>query len=665
MLPREGERWSLGEWSARLEEADYPLEDEAGNGLNRVILAHSWFGLLEDSPVDIEKPHRVCARFYAQTSYPAGLNETVRVFSKLGYALLRASRRPGGRPDDALFRAFAATPVFREYYAWRRTKDPAILTYLLSFLWWGRKAPAKSTPEKSAASLDRWLSIQSELKGITLPWHVVVDLRRLIRLSGFKYDRAAAWPQFGPRQVAERLKTITPKTKIDRLMLSASTREYYARLIQAHASKGRYKFLDLVLPTFGALQRENPFDYARWMDIHKDAFKRRTICMEPNDRMFFQQGLLGAIRQGIDDSKFSQLTSIEDQSPNRRFALKGSLGELATIDCEDASDRVLWALVEGVMPYELVRDLDDTRSKRVRIYNTNIVIRPETAFPMGSGVCFPIQCMIFGAQVALCHVLQEKTIGIEEYLSGGVSVVDAFPEIIEGSRVYGDDIIVPENMTGTMIVLLEALGFKVNRDKTFSGDLAVRESCGVFAWNGNDVTPITFKVKSLEMGSYKSWIGLIALSNGLYRHRYFGAREKLLRYIPHECYVELSPDSPFAHHPSSLHGNPVERLKTAWSKVLGKRIARKRFDPDWQVWVVQLLTEQTLSTRDTIRWHEDHGDGPPLAQEGIIPLHDELERYEYGRWSNKPSMTEGKAKSPRHGLSTPVSARLRWTPVAY
>jgi len=57
--------------------------------------------------------------------------------------------------------------------------------------------------------------------------------------------------------------------------------------------------------------------------------------------------------------------------------------------------------------------------------------------------------------------------------------------------VYGDDIIVPTSVVDELVKLLGFLGFEVNTEKSFSDpDLRFRESCGLDAYNGVDVTPV-------------------------------------------------------------------------------------------------------------------------------------------------------------------------------
>jgi len=57
-------------------------------------------------------------------------------------------------------------------------------------------------------------------------------------------------------------------------------------------------------------------------------------------------------------------------------------------------------------------------------------------------------------------------------------------------RVFGDDLIVPKDCAGSVVDALHAFGLKVNPAKTFlTGNF--RESCGVDAYAGHDVTTIS------------------------------------------------------------------------------------------------------------------------------------------------------------------------------
>lgn len=81
-------------------------------------------------------------------------------------------------------------------------------------------------------------------------------------------------------------------------------------------------------------------------------------------------------------------------------------------------------------------------------------------------------------------------------------------------RVFGDDILCDFRITQDVIDTLAKLGFTVNSEKSFTGSHAFRESCGVYAWNGEDVTPLRFKVQYFERSlSPKSAASLVDFAN--------------------------------------------------------------------------------------------------------------------------------------------------------
>lgn len=97
---------------------------------------------------------------------------------------------------------------------------------------------------------------------------------------------------------------------------------------------------------------------------------------------------------------------------------------------------------------------------------------------MGSACTFPVQSILFTC-VAIAAVIHTDG-GSVSY----ASVKSAAQEV----QVYGDDIIVPMRSVDLVLGLLGDLGLKVNHTKTFYTG-RFRESCGVDAFDGHDVTP--------------------------------------------------------------------------------------------------------------------------------------------------------------------------------
>jgi hypothetical protein len=113
---------------------------------------------------------------------------------------------------------------------------------------------------------------------------------------------------------------------------------------------------------------------------------------------------------------------------------------------------------------------------------------------MGSALCFPVESLVFwGIAVATIW----KIVGDRDLAAQKV-------------YVYGDDIIVANDYAEEVMLQLEKCGLKVNTDKSAYGDHFFRESCGVDAWKGFDVTP--YRVKKLppqrpsDGGSITAWI---------------------------------------------------------------------------------------------------------------------------------------------------------------
>ena len=157
---------------------------------------------------------------------------------------------------------------------------------------------------------------------------------------------------------------------------------------------------------------------------------------------------------------------------------------------------------------------------------------------MGSAICFPTQCIIFTAvclyaAIAVCsqedtgvRVIPQSEIRkfIRTRLWNRRSPNSPFTWKLEPPVVYGDDIAVDSRTTDCVISTLSRLGFTVNRSKSFTGSQSFRESCGVFAFEGHDVTPVMFRLPFFKRGSfdasvYASFLGQINwLGDNSYHH---------------------------------------------------------------------------------------------------------------------------------------------------
>lgn len=222
-----------------------------------------------------------------------------------------------------------------------------------------------------------------------------------------------------------------------------------------------------MLKWYRSLQR---LDYpeARVVAVPKDSRGPRLISEEPLELQYMQQSYLHQLVPYLETSSpAAGFVNFTDQSVNQRLALDGSLhGGWATIDLADASDRVSDYLVYLTFPdriYEEVRAL--------RSYSTVLPDgtrqRLRKFAPMGSAICFPVEALLFWA------ISRSSLIAIDRD---------------DPVYVYGDDIIVPVDVCRTVCQALESFGLKVNESKTYDTG-SFRESCGLDAWFGFEITP--------------------------------------------------------------------------------------------------------------------------------------------------------------------------------
>jgi hypothetical protein len=237
----------------------------------------------------------------------------------------------------------------------------------------------------------------------------------------------------------------------------------------------------------------------------------RTISMESSTLQYCQQGIWREIDRVVSQSGFLRnRIGFHDQTRNQRLAREGSISRnYATIDLSAASDSVSYALVKALFRgTKLLRYIVATRSKRTLLPDGRLICLKKFA-PMGSSLCFPIETIIFAA---ICY-----------YVTRGHNVTGDF-------SVFGDDIIIPTQCVGQVMTLLETLGFRVNREKSFyRTDCWFRESCGGEYVDGFDVTPLRVSRKYSHEDKDVRLVSLIALANDAYKRGFLNLRSFFLR----------------------------------------------------------------------------------------------------------------------------------------
>lgn len=299
---------------------------------------------------------------------------------------------------------------------------------------------------------------------------------------------------------------------------------------------------------------------ARVVLVPKDSRGPRLISCEPVDFQWIQQGLSRAIVELVESHWLTKYNvHFTDQEPNRRAALAGSYrvwhnsdgslqeplssGRYATLDLNEASDRVSLDLVRLLFPPQVYTYLEACRSASTVLPSGKRLTLNKFA-PMGSALCFPILALTVWA-----------------LLAAGSPNADTRERIL----VYGDDVIVPTAHAGSAIEQLELFGLKVNRDKSCINGF-FRESCGMDAFEGNDVTPVRLRTvwsSSRSPDVYTSWI---AYANSCYDRRYYhtyylivGMLESVYGPIPDESMHLACPSLRLVPEPVRLTKQRVNR----------------------------------------------------------------------------------------------------------
>jgi hypothetical protein len=295
----------------------------------------------------------------------------------------------------------------------------------------------------------------------------------------------------------------------------------------------------------------------------------RLIASEPNQQMWIQQLVSLQLRSKIDEksSVFKECIRIDDQTRNARMALEASRsGTHATIDLSSASDRLSLWTIERLFRRNLsfLTRLNACRTPTIRngIDKSWDLINLKKAFSQGNALTFPTQSVAYAIIVASAVI----------YDRGLQPSAKVLKQVLSECSVYGDDIIVPVDHFESSVYLLEALGLKVNLDKTFHKG-RFRESCGVDAYDGVDVTPAYVKTL-LQKPNHEKAVATIQASNNLHMRLWWNLAAWQSSLVSH-----LSGGIPVCYHKDSklgfwsFSGNSTRHLRSRWNP----RLHREEF----------------------------------------------------------------------------------------
>lgn len=255
---------------------------------------------------------------------------------------------------------------------------------------------------------------------------------------------------------------------------------------------------------------------ARLITVPKNSTSRRTITVEPLLNQFIQQGLNIALRDSINKCEILRnCLALTDQSKNQKLALEGSLHDnWATIDLKSASDLLSVQLIEAVFRRHetFLSHMMDCRSTHITCGQLSDTELGKFA-GMGNALTFPTQSVCF-AVLCITAILDMK------------NTRPSLRNVKQASRyvrVYGDDIIIRSEYVHHCVNWLHDAGLKVNVKKSFlAGNF--KESCGVEAYKGVDITPVYCRHRPDQPSTEPSVIaGLVSTSNQLWLQGLYNA----------------------------------------------------------------------------------------------------------------------------------------------
>lgn len=385
--------------------------------------------------------------------------------------------------------------------------DPRAIAAIRQLSYLFKKQKEACSNEKTAEALLRYKEVERELAMFPVRGDDLADFSRISHhlwhtmLSQIEIQHST--PHHGPGATADRVLSNQKYT----------IKQWYDRL------EGFFPLFSFGLPSESAydsktyhgiesVKQEDEMP-VRVISVPKTAKTPRIIAIEPTCMQYTQQAVARALMRTLELSPItSGHINFSDQKVNRQLALQGSVDRrTATLDLSDASDRVRNDLVAPmfVSNPDLWGAIQACRSTRAKVGDDILSLSKFAS--MGSALCFPIESMFFYT-LSVLGILRSRKVPLER-----AAVIDAARE----TYVYGDDIIVPVDTAPEVIRTLHSFGCKVNVAKSFINGY-FRESCGMDAYAGQDVTPVYLRrIIPNDGKDAASVLSLISASNQFYK----------------------------------------------------------------------------------------------------------------------------------------------------
>lgn len=445
--------------------------------------------------------------------------------------------------------------------------QPCVTTiFLLRQLFGAVKKIKVDCPEKVRDStIARYIDQERSLRSPSLDWHGdCLDHRGgdRLRIDDVRFRDRGADEDLFEDLILQRAFCDTVHSVADRIATSIGSfdpmgwRPKHGPGAVADAKKGHYKYN---FPTWSS-RLEGVFpsadfayaNYGAWADsvlsgtcptndnvpsyvltVPKSQKGPRIIAKEPIANMWCQQAIRDFLENRLAHTDIAPCIHFRDQGHNGRAALRASLSRSHwTIDLSDASDRVTLWLVERLFRKNksLLEALHSSRSTFCMVPlggRMNYLLMKKFA-PQGAATTFPLQTYVY-AILAVSSVLFARNLPV---------TTRNLARVAREVLVFGDDSLVPSDCGRQYVDLLTYCGFTVNYAKTY-GKGYFRESCGVEAYQGVDVTP-AYLTNPYQESVPESVASTVMCSNNFFMKGLWHSAAALESTLPHWMRTHLN-----------------------------------------------------------------------------------------------------------------------------
>lgn len=418
------------------------------------------------------------------------------------------------------------------------------------------------------AAVDGFIERNSGVSPHTaLHWSIIAKMKELLD-RWLPETAVLPLPRLGPGAVAEKYTWTQKRMLLERV--AEATMSY--------------------LPTYAG-DAIIDHDCARLCAVPKQWDKARLITVEPYVNTLLQQRARAYMYQCLQAGPLARnrfwrrFWEVAPLVQRDRALLGSATGVCATLDLSDASDGISYDLVAAVMPAHIMAELDLCRTTSFKVGDQ--VYDLAIYGGMGNATTFLVETLVFTSYVY---------------------AVAARWGFRPHATVFGDDIVCDSELAESGRLENESSFFRVNQAKSFVGRSPFRESCGVFAYRGVDVTAP--KTKGFDLASPEDELALTEYMRGLRRngwefdrclHRLLAGFRPLpnLRWLPDNSIGMCEPSLRRFEHQDIRWNRHLQRLEVRATQVAPRS---KYLTSDRQAmldcWFIGAIRTERVRTRN-------------------------------------------------------------------